>query len=376
MAKKTLQELKEERKALQERNSEIYAAVEAEKRAITDAELAEVQSNIIKRAKLAEEITDLMSELNDDPKTEKRGTFNFVKAIGEARQTNSMAFEIGEQRVLITSNDYKQSVVEVNIYPIMDAIREQLVLTRAGATMLTGLQGDLRLPRVTGIKASWSDEGAEATEGVEFDYFSSQVMGAKRIATYVDITNKLLEQSSQDINALIQRDIVRAVSSAIQDAALGGGTRTSAKPGGIFNGVGAAVELSFADIVDLESNVASANSLSDTACYIMHPKAYGMCKLTPKATNTGLGMIADGDMVNGYKTLRTTGIYTKDESGTPTYGVAFGDFSEMFIGQWGNITVKVDPYTQATKGVTRLHVEAYVDVVVRNKSAISVAMFK
>lgn len=375
MAKKTLQELKEERKALQERNSEIYAAVEAEKRAITDAELAEVQSNIIKRAKLAEEITDLMSELNDAPKTEKRGSFNFVKAIIEARKSNSMAFELGEQRSVISVFE-NGGFIPTNVYTIMDAIREQLVLSQAGATMLTGLVGDLKLPIAGNITAYWGNELAEAVDGSQEVYSSNYTLSPKRLATYVDISNKLLEQTSQDINALIQRDIVRAVSSAIQEAALGGANKTNSKPGGIFFGAGAAVELDYSHIVDLETSVATKNSLSDTACYIMHPKAYGLCKVTPKATNTGLGMIADGDMVNGYKTLRTTGIYTKDESGTPTYGVAFGDFSEMFIGQWGNITVKVDPYTQATKGVTRLHVEAFVDVVVRNKLAISVAMFK
>lgn len=375
MAKKTLQELKEERKALQERNSEIYAAVEAEKRAITDAELAEVQSNIIKRAKLAEEITDLMSELSDAPKAEKRGSFNFVKAIIEARKSNSMAFELGEQRSVISVLE-NGGFIATNVYTIMDAIREQLVLSQAGATMLTGLVGDLKLPIADKVTAYWSNELAEAVDGSQEVYSSNYTLSPKRLATYVDISNKLLEQTSQDINALIQRDIVRAVSSAIQEAALGGANKTNAKPGGIFYGAGAAVELDYPHIVDLETSVATANSLSDTACYIMHPKAYGLCKVTPKATNTGLGMIADGDMVNGYKTLRTTGVYTKDESGTPTYGVAFGDFSEMFIGQWGNITVKVDPYTQATKGVTRLHVEAYVDVVVRNKSAISVAMVK
>lgn len=370
---KNLQQLKEERKALYDSNQAIYAAVEADKRAITDAELAEVQENIVKRAKLADEITELMAELNEMPKATKRSGYDFVSAIATARDGANKSFTIGEQRAILTAAS-GAGAIETDVYTIMEAIRDNMVLTQAGATMLTGLKGDLKLPKLSAVKAFWGEENDEAQEGTPT--ISSITMSPKRIATYVDVSNKLLEQTSQDINALIQRDIVRAVSQAIQDAALGGAVGSTKQPAGIFNGVGAAAALTYKGIVALETNVDSANSLADGACYIMHPKAYGLCKTTAKATNTGLGMIADGNMVNGYNVLRTNGIYTKDESGTPTYGVAFGDFSEMFIGSWGDITVRVDPYTQATKGVTRLHLEAYYDVAVRNEGAISVAMVK
>lgn len=370
---KNLQQLKEERKALYDRNQAIYSAVEADKRAITDAELAEVQENIVKRAKLADEITELMAELNEMPKSTKRSGFDFVCAINKARDSANKTFNIGEQRAILTATS-GAGVIETDVYTIMEAIRDNMVLTQAGATMLTGLKGDLKLPKLSAVKAYWGEENEEAQDGTPS--ISSITMSPKRISTYVDVSNKLLVQTSQDVNALIQRDIVRAVSKAIQDAALGGGAGTTEEPAGIFNGVGAATALTYKGIVALETDVDVANSLDDGACYIMHPKAYGLCKTTAKATNTGLGMIADGNMVNGYNVLRTNGIYTKDESGTPTYGVAFGDFSEMFIGSWGDITVRVDPYTQAIKGSTRLHLEAYYDVAVRNEGAISVAMVK
>ena len=256
----------------------------------------------------------------------------------------------------------------------MDAIRDNMVLTQAGATMLTGLKGDLKLPKLGATTAQWEGENDDAADGATAP--TSVTMSPKRLSCYVDLSNKLLEQSSQDINALIQRDIVNAISQALQSTVLGGAAGSTTQPAGIFNGAGAAAALTFANIVDLETTVAAANSLADGACYIMHPKAYGKCKTTPKATNTGLGMIADGEMANGYNVLRTSGVYTKDESGTPTYGVAFGNFAELFIGTWGNIAVTVDPYTQATKGVTRLVINAYVDAVVRNSSAIATTMIK
>ena len=370
---KTLQELKEERKALNERNQAIYAAVEAEGRAITDEELAEVQSNIVKRARLADEISDLMVELGQEPKQSRSNSFDYAKAILEARNSVNKTFELGEQRAIMTATS-GAGAIATDVYTIMDAIRDNMVLTQAGATMLTGLKGDLKLPKLGATTAQWEGENDDAADGATAP--TSVTMSPKRLSCYVDLSNKLLEQSSQDINALIQRDIVNAISQALQSTVLGGAAGSTTQPAGIFHGAGAASALTFANIVDLETTVAAANSLADGACYIMHPKAYGKCKTTAKATNTGLGMIADGEMANGYKVLRTAGVYTKDESGTPTFGVAFGNFAELFIGTWGNISVTVDPYTQATKGVTRLVINAYVDAVVRNSNAIATTMIK
>lgn len=370
---KTLQEMKEERKALNDRNQAIYAAVEAEGRAITDEELAEVQNNIVKRARLADEISDLMVELGQEPKQSRSNSFDYAKAILEARNSVNKTFELGEQRAIMTATS-GAGAIATDVYTIMDAIRDNMVLTQAGATMLTGLKGDLKLPKLGATTAQWEGENDDAADGATAP--TSVTMSPKRLSCYVDLSNKLLEQSSQDINALIQRDIVNAISQALQSTVLGGATGSTTQPAGIFYGAGAASALTFANIVDLETTVAAANSLADGACYIMHPKAYGKCKTTAKATNTGLGMIADGEMANGYKVLRTAGVYTKDESGTPTFGVAFGNFSELFIGTWGNIAVTVDPYTQATKGVTRLVINAYVDAVVRNSNAIATTMIK
>lgn len=370
---KTLQELKEERKALNDRNQAIYAAVEAEGRAITDEELAEVQSNIVKRARLADEISDLMVELGQEAKQSRSNGFDYAKAILEARNSVNKTFELGEQRAIMTATS-GAGAIATDVYTIMDAIRDNMVLTQAGATMLTGLKGDLKLPKLGATTAQWEGENDDAADGATAP--TSVTMSPKRLSCYVDLSNKLLEQSSQDINALIQRDIVNAISQALQSTVLGGAAGSTTQPAGIFNGAGAAAALTFANIVDLETTVAAANSLADGACYIMHPKAYGKCKTTAKATNTGLGMIADGEMANGYKVLRTAGVYTKDESGTPTFGVAFGNFSELFIGTWGNIAVTVDPFTQATKGVTRLVINAYVDAVVRNSNAIATTMVK
>ena len=70
---------------------------------------------------------------------------------------------------------------------------------------------------------------------------------------------------------MIQRDIVNAISDAIQKAVLGNGAGGATTPTGVFNGVGAAAAINFKAIVGLETDVESNNSLADGAAYIMHP---------------------------------------------------------------------------------------------------------
>ncbi len=370
---KTIMELKEERAALLKRNNEIYAAVEKEARAISEAELAEVNANVVKRMKLADEIADLTAELGENKPAHvtKRGV-NYVKAIKDALVSNTRSFELGVEERAAATTANSGAVIPTDVYDIMDAVRDAMVLTTAGATMLTGLKGALKLPKLGASQAQWAEENGDATDGAAA--ITGVTMSPKRLTCYVDLSNQLLEQSSQDINMLIQNDIVNSIADAIQKAVLGNGAGSTTTPKGLFNGAGAAAAITFKSIVNLEADVEAKNSLADGAAYIMHPRAMALCKTTAKASNTGLGMIADTNgMVNGYNVYRTNGTYNDGENG---YGVIFGNWKELFIGTWGNIAVTVDPYTQATKGITRLVINAYVDAVVRNEDAFAAALVK
>ena len=67
--------------------------------------------------------------------------------------------------------------------------------------------------------------------------------------------------------------------------------------------------------------------------------------------------------------------------GTPVYNtsnvgatnVAYGDFSQLAIGQWGGIDLTVDPYTKAADGKVRLVINAFFDAKLLRPGAIAVA---
>ena len=53
--------------------------------------------------------------------------------------------------------------------------------------------------------------------------------------------------------------------------------------------------------------------------------------------------------------------------------VAYGDFSQIAIGQWGAIDLTVDPYTMAKEAKVRLVINAFFDAQVLRKGAIAIA---
>ena len=114
---KTINELKAERSALLKRNNEIYALVEKEQRAITEDEIAEVNENVVKRMKLADEISELMAELNEkqpQAKQQQRGV-NYVKAIKDCCcGTQKAILEMGYQSQLANCNQTNTLLSAIN----------------------------------------------------------------------------------------------------------------------------------------------------------------------------------------------------------------------------------------------------------------------
>ena len=76
-------------------------------------------------------------------------------------------------------------------------------------------------------------------------------------------------------------------------------------------------------------------------------------------------LVYNGGTIDG-----TTVYNTSNVAGN---GVAYGDFSQLAIGQWGAIDLTVDPFTKAAEGKVRLVVNAYFDAKVLRADAIKVA---
>lgn len=252
----------------------------------------------------------------------------------------------------------------------IDVLRNASSVMQAGATMLNGLSGDVKIPKkLTAAQAAWiATEGGASSESEMT--VGSVSMTPKTLGAYTDVTRQLMIQSSLDVEALIRNDLVAALGLAIDAAALGG-SGSSGQPTGIKNTTGvntttfAAANPTFAEIVAMETAIAADNALSANMAYIMASGTYGALKTTEKASGTAQFVVEPGNTVNGYRSIVSNQATAGD--------VILGNFSDCLIGMFGGLDLVVDPYTNSTSGTVRVVALQSCDVAVRHAQSFCVS---
>ena len=101
----------------------------------------------------------------------------------------------------------------------IDALRAAMVTTRLGIRVMSNLQGNVAIPKLsTGSSTYWVAEDGAPTEGQPV--FASVSLTPKNLASFVQISRNLLVQSDPSVEAVIQDDITKAIAVAIDAAAL------------------------------------------------------------------------------------------------------------------------------------------------------------
>lgn len=247
--------------------------------------------------------------------------------------------------------------VQTDVYNILEPLRNNLVIAQAGATVLSGLRGNVRIPKMSKGNAFWESETAEAQKaGQKFDKVELKPL---RVSTYVEISKALLMQSEDsNINDIITRDIIAAVSEKIESTFFGDEAADDTKPAGLFDGVTAnAAALTYGDIVDYETELEGEN-INDYV-YILSPKAKAALRKLPLDKGSGRFVMENGEVL-GREAFVTGNVVEK--------GMIVVDPKEIVFGIWGNgMSILIDPYTSALNDTVRVIVTMYVDVKMRRE---------
>ncbi len=266
----------------------------------------------------------------------------------------------------------------------IDRLAPKSVMLSAGVRTLDGLVGDVAIPReATGPTAYWVAENVALTEGAQT--FEQVALTPKTVGAFVDISRRLILQSSLDVEAMVRDDILRSLATAI-DLAILQGTGTD-QPTGV-KGISGVTDISgtdgntlaWSDVVDLETAIATANADSGKLAYITNPHMRGVAKQTLITATYGDKMLwQDGPTpLNGYPALVTGQIPANlgKGSGTSLSYIFFGDWSTVLLGRWSGLDVLVDPYTGGTAGTVRVIAFNDMDVAVRHPAAIVFGYYK
>lgn len=264
-----------------------------------------------------------------------------------------------ETRAAVTVTTEGEDVVVTDFANILEPLRTKNVLAESGAHILTGLVGDLQIPAMGAENVNWEGETDPAEDGAST--FTNVKLTPHRLSAYIDISKQFLVQDSLGAEALIRRDLVNAIQSKLEATIFSADAVNGSKPAGIFNGVSPTKVTDFKGLCTLESNVEDANFYGP-AKYIVSPKAKAAMRAMAKSTKS-TQLVLEGDNIDGVPVL-STGHIAKDT-------FAYGDWSQLYVGQWGAIDLTVDPYTKAADGQVRLVVNCFFDFkLVRPKAVV------
>ncbi|MDX2074697.1 MAG: phage major capsid protein [Alphaproteobacteria bacterium] len=243
----------------------------------------------------------------------------------------------------------------------IDILRKRAVVQQLGATLMTGLVGNVAIPRQTGAAtAYWVAESGAPTESQQA--FDQVTLSPKTVGAYTDYSRKLFLQSSLDIESFVRNDLARVIALEIDRAALYG-SGSSNQPLGIkdttnVNTVDFAADApTWAEVVDLESQIAADNADIGALKYLISAAGRGALKTAKKDSGSGIFIIED-NKINGY------GFEVSNQVASGDYW--FGNWSDLMIGMWSGLDLMVDPITGATSGTVRIVALQDMDSAVRH----------
>lgn len=278
-----------------------------------------------------------------------------------------------EQRVSTTSGAAEIVPTDHRPDQYIGPLRNALLTRRLGVRVLSGLSGNLSIPKhQTSLTAGWVAENAALTPSdMAFD---SVTLAPKHAGGLTELSRQLIQQSSPDIEQLVRDDLAARIAQAIDSATiLGGGSN---EPDGVLSSTpqtSSLATLSWANVLALlqKLDIVNAPAANIVASMKVKAKVAGTLKVSGDA---GAGFIYQDGRIADLPAYFSNQV--PEKTGTPNTGrVIAGDWSQVLLGIWSEIDLLVNPYesTAFTKGNVQVRAMSTVDVAVRHANAFVVA---
>ena len=260
--------------------------------------------------------------------------------------------------ILSTEATYGQEAVQTELFDIVGALRDKMVLADAGARFIN-VNGNVEIPVYSGSTCGWADEIGEAVDGS--GKFTSIKLTPKRITAVLPVSRLFLAQTSDSAEALLREDLINCIAEKLQQTILGDGAGSDVEPAGIFNGVSADADFTYNDVVEIEKELEENNFNTDNAKWVVAPSTKAIVRTQKIDEGSGRFVMENGEIL-GVPALTTSSVVEK--------GAVYGDFSELIIANWDSLSILVDQFTLAAKNQVRLVVHFYVNYALRRTDAL------
>jgi HK97 family phage major capsid protein len=291
-----------------------------------------------------------------------------------------------EQRVFTTTlpgGGPGSNLIQTDVAPyLIDRLRERTIVRRLGATVLSGLQGNLEIPRLTAsTTAYWVAENSAITAS---DPQVDQVgLTPKHVGALTELSRNMLMQPSIDVTRMVEDDMARVIAVGLDRVALVGGG--SGEPSGLLasgSGIGAGTSLgatggapTWDAVVALIASVDTANALAGSLAFATNAKVVSKLRRTLKTSTDSASnfIMTDAATLAGYPLASTQLVPSNltKSTGNNLSATIFGDWSMLVLAFWAELDLLVNPYesTAYSKGNVQVRAMATADVAIRQPLA-------
>lgn len=226
----------------------------------------------------------------------------------------------------------------------IESLVNRTSIMRAGATMLTGLTGDVDIPKQTGGSTAYWVPETGAGSGVSESTPTVGVINLTphTIAAAITYTRKMRLQADPSVEAFVRSEIQRELSLRIDETALVGSPDADA-PSGLADFVNAtnwntASTYTWAEVVEMQAAIEDANADTDALRFICRGSTYHAMRQVTLESGAAAFLAAMGE-IDGVTAIRS------NQAGASQ--LFLGAFPQFIVGMFSGLDLRFDPITYA-----------------------------
>jgi len=255
----------------------------------------------------------------------------------------------------------------------IDRLRHANRVRALGATMLTGLTGNVTIPRKkAGVVAGWVAENTPLpTSDMQFD---GVTLTPKHAGVITEWSRNMIQQASPDVEQLARNDMTAELAGTLDRAAILG-SGVAPEPRGILNtpGIGSVAiganggAITFNALADLMGAVDDADATGEAMGFLTNTKVRRQAAKALDGQGNPFGVQVMFQGLAPAISNNVPGNLTKG-TGTDLSPIIYGNWSDLIIGVWSELDILVNPFESIAyaKGNVQIRAMMTVDIAVRH----------
>ena len=277
--------------------------------------------------------------------------------------------EIFETRVQTTATS--AAILPTDFRPDLftSALTASAVVTTLGATVLTGLTGNVEIPREVGSPAvAWVNENEALSYGDAT--FDTLTLSPHHVGAISEISRNMIMQASPDVEQLLRNMLARNIALEIDRAAVNG-SGIGAVPLGILNDAAVPSEAYATDLFTTTANMIAKADLANVSPTRGFLSTNGVKATAAKTRDADQHPLGIDTIFHGEPVQFSNQVPNNLNPTLNKHGLIYGDWRDFIIGIWSQLDILVNPYAEGaySKGNLLIRAMATVDFGVRRPAS-------